>query len=142
MASSDTKHLIGSASRDMFKWYHKNHLSKYFWCFDADLVMVEKNPPGIVAVMDFKETWDAVTFSEALGYNAFIERGIPVFLIWSNVLDETNPFTLFSVTEYLGGDWRPNPPKIETRSVLDRVSRHEFEQWETEIRNVYKRNSK
>jgi hypothetical protein len=65
----------GSPSRDAFKWWHK-HLIETFYACDLDFVLVEKDFPGIVAILDYKQPGDTVTFSEALAYNRLVELGL------------------------------------------------------------------
>ncbi len=130
------RQLKGSASLDAVKHWHKSGNSS-FYASDVDLVLVHKAPAGIVGVIDYKDpqTGDQqVTFAAAITYNVFIQFGIPVFIV-----KVTPPFNdVFTIIEYLGGDWRPNPPNCNLRILRESVSAKDFWQWETNLRSGYK----
>ena len=76
--------LIGAKSRDAWKYWHKTQCPPWgsrFWGLDVDFVLVDKNPPRIIAVLDYKQPHDIVGFSEVIAYNAFIDAGMGVFII-------------------------------------------------------------
>ena len=125
------KQLQGSESRDIFKRYHK-HINKLCYCIDADLVLVEKDPEGIVAYIDFKKPKDSVTFAEALAYNEWAKTK-PVYIVEADS-PERGPF---SIRQYLRANWRPNPPVVEWGDTVLVANWSEYEQWELEIRNNY-----
>jgi len=108
--------------------WHKS-LPGGFYATDLDLVFVGKRPPGIVAMIDYKTPYDRVTFSEVLAYNDLIAKGYPVFII-----ESLEPFEKFTIREYLGGDWKPDPPIVNLKTVLDGVGIKEFIRWEQELR--------
>ena len=120
--------LKGSPSRDNFKQWHKT-LSRRFYATDLDLVLVEKTPPRIVAILDYKRRSDRITFAEAIAYNHFVTLEIPVFLVWSEA-----PFRCFDVQRYVWGNWRPEPPEITSRTILSGASRTELALWEQRLR--------
>lgn len=126
--------LKGSPVRDAFKHWHKT-LDRALWACDVDFLLLEKDPPGIVAALDFKliGSQDRVTFTEVLAYNHFLRVGIPVFIVWS-----CPPFEKFSVQEYLGGDHRPDPPDVELGYMLLDATAREFELWEEWLRRAHK----
>ena len=125
------RNMKGSVTRDEFKQWHKT-LSPKFYASDLDLVLIGKNPPGIVAALDYKMPNDHVTFSEAILYNQLLTWGVPVFLIYS-----IPPFDSITIMEYLGANWKPEPPIIETVDILLDISPQEFEVWERELRRAY-----
>ena len=73
----DKQALQGSPLRDKFKRAHKQ-LSGRFYATDLDFILVEKEPPGIVACFDYKHPMDRITFAEVLAYNAL---NCPVYII-------------------------------------------------------------
>ena len=126
------KNLQGSESRDIFKRKHKS-INRLCYATDLDLVLVAKHPPGVVAYLDYKKLGDSVTFTEALLYNFFLTMS-PVYLVEGDD-PEKGPFTIM---RYFGGDWRPNPPDIETEIVAVISDWNEFETWELDLRAEYK----
>jgi len=129
-----TKNLKGSKARDDFRFYHKQSLPKDFYACDGDLVLVHKYPPGTVAYFDFKTTQDQITFSEVIQYNEWMTHA-PVYIIESDNPQE-GPFT---VTRYLGGDWKPDPPTWNPGEVRYCATWTEFEKFERELRDEYHR---
>lgn len=129
----NNKHnLKGSDSRDTFKHMHKN-LNKKFYSLDLDFIWIEKNPPGIVACIDYKRKEDHITFSECIAYNQ-IMRVFPVYILE----DVRGDMVSFNIKKYMGGDWRPEPPQIELKPILTKVTWQEFEQWQMSLRSLYK----
>jgi len=128
-----TRNLKGSPSRDNFKWKHKFGPSKLYAC-DADFILVSKTPPGIVAVLDHKLNLNsgAVTFSEVLAYNEFLRLGIDVYLVVTN--DE---ITTYDIHQYLGGNFKPNPPTFDSAVIESNLDDSAFWAWEKELRNRY-----
>lgn len=126
-----TRALVGSPHRDAFKHWHKG-LDRVFYGCDFDFVLVGKNPPRIIAVLDFKRPSEPVTFAEVLAYNNLLELGIPVYLVSTTPL--LPPYASITVRQYLGGDWRPAPPVCQVHSVLERVPPSRFEAWQRAIR--------
>lgn len=122
------KQLQGSRLRDIFKRAHKN-LPRRFWATDLDFVLVDKIPPGIVAFFDYKHPSDMVTFSEVLAYNALIAIA-PLFIVESQN-PEVGPFR---VQSYLGGDWHPEPPRVDLQFVRVCQTWAEFGEFERELR--------
>ena len=129
------RNLRGSPSRDAFKQWHKTLFADLYAC-DADFVLVNKHPPGIVAVLDYKQPKDSTTFAEVLAYNAFINKGIQVFIVFGE-----EPFKKFDIHAYLGGDSVPEPPDVNLRFVRTTEGKLEFAQWERELRNNWKKDS-
>ena len=151
--------LKGSPSRDMFKYWHKK-LSKYFYACDVDFTLVAKcrrnrNKDHIVGILDYKELYDDVTFSEAIAYNNFIAAGFPVYLVRSTCIDPPlQPCTCectcgaddvqrermksgeFRISEIKGCKTRPNPQDCECSHVISTSSWEEFEEWEEELRDT------
>lgn len=124
----NTRNQCGSPSRDKFKRRHKD-LNKDLWALDVDFVLVEKKPfPDIVAVLDFKAgASDSVTFSEVIGYNALINRGISVYIVSGD--PECGAFTIF---RYEGGNH--TKPTCKLVHVKNTESWQEFEDWEKALR--------
>jgi hypothetical protein len=125
--------LKGSPSRDNFKRFHKE-LNKRFYATDLDLCLIEKDPPGAVAYVDFKGPNEKVTFSEAILYNELIKHA-PLFIIRSaSAIDGP-----FHIDRYLGGDWKPEPPRIRTAPILFAENWIELEKWEENLRKEYRK---
>jgi len=128
--NDQTKNQKGSPSRDTFKRMHKE-LGKDNWGCDIDFVFVEKAPfPDIVAVIDYKQSCDEITFSEVIAYNALMNRGLPVFVV-SGCADSGR----FTISRYMGGNhFKPNYTLDE---VLKTENWSEFERWEKSLRSQY-----
>lgn len=127
------KNLIGSPNRDRFKLEHKKRLSKKFWAADADLCLVEKQPPGVVAYLDYKTTTDGVTFSEVILYNQWMTIA-PVYIVQGD-----NENGSFAIYRYLGGDHRPDPPTVHTEMDCATSTWDDFARWEEKLRDTYKK---
>jgi len=129
------RELKGSESRDAFKHWHKTGHRSFYGC-DMDFVLVEKCPPGIAAVVDYKKPGDRITFSEVIAYNALLDAGTPVYIIESVNLQR------FTVYEYMGGDPKPEPPLAELRTVLLNGTEADYWQWENALRMRYRNAAK
>lgn len=128
-----TREKKGSHSRDAFKFKHKPpRLPGWCYACDVDFALVSKAPPGVVAFVDYKVRGEKVLFSEVLAYNELLSIA-PVFIIEGDY-EADGPF---DVLEYEGGDWRPEPPRVNTRSVLRMADWAMLSQWEQTLRNVY-----
>jgi hypothetical protein len=113
----------------MFKRKHKD-LSKNLWALDVDFVLIEKNPvPDIVAILDFKKnSSDTITFSEVIGYNAFLNRGLSVYIVSGD--PDVGAFTIF---RYEGGNHLK--PTFKLHQVHATQNWGEFEAWEKLLRS-------
>lgn len=153
--------LKGSPSRDMFKYWHKK-LSKYLYACDIDFTLVAKcrsdrRRDHVVGILDYKESNDNVTFTEAIAYNNFIAAGFPVYLVRSTCIDpplqpctcectcgaddvqrERMEQSKFIIYKILSCDPRKNPPtcELDRDCVTFTDSWEEFEEWEEELRNT------
>lgn len=108
-----TKQLKGSPSRDAFKLWHKTLDSSFYAC-DLDFVLVVHRPIArICAIIDYKRSGDTVSWAEILAYNNLTDAGWPVYLV--NTEPSEPPYLTFSVRQYISGDWRCKPPKVETQ---------------------------
>jgi hypothetical protein len=54
-------------------------------------------------------------------YPVFIVRGEP-------------PFERLSIYRYQGGDWHPDPPRVDLEPVLENITATEFVLWEEHLR--------
>lgn len=126
------KKAIGSKRRDLFKLCHKK-LPAPFYASDADLVLISKVPPGIVAYLDYKHPADSVTFAEVILYNVWMQSA-PVYLIQGND-PERGPFDVY---QYLGGDYHPAIPTVVKKKVAHLSNWDDFRQWETRLRIQYR----
>jgi len=128
---NNTKNQKGSPSRDDFKRAHKD-LSRRFYACDLDFVLVEKFPyPDIVAVLDYKQHGDAITFTETIAYNALVRRGLPVFIVTGAVATGA-----FRIERYVGGHHAT--PRTELEFLRMTASWEEFEAWEQSLRDAYR----
>lgn len=131
-----TRNLKGSPARDAFKHWHKSAglFPAQFYSMDLDLALITKSPPKIKAVIDYKEWHDkSPTFAEVIGYNHLLSLGIAVYIVRSSYL---KGFEDLSIWQYLGGDWRPYPPKCELKLLIEHCTPIQFVKWETSIRSA------
>jgi len=125
------RNLKGSPLRDEFKHCHKD-LRRDFYAIDADLVLVSKMPPGIVAYLDYKCPGDSVSFAEIIVYNEWMQNA-PVYII-----ESYNPtIGPFIIKRYLGADWQPDPPEVDWGEIITLANWAELEEWEGELRREY-----
>ena len=131
------KNLKGSERRDAFKCWHKT-LSRFFYACDLDFVFIVKDPPKIAAVLDYKREREQVTFAEVIAYNHLLECKIPIYLISTDpdMPDESieGGYKSITIRQYLGGDWHPEPPVVETKIIKQNITVAEYEDWEQSIR--------
>lgn len=131
MQDDDKRTLKGPASRDEFKRAHKDY-GRDLYASDADLVLISKTPPGVVAYMDYKTRLDCVTFTEEILYNEWMLTR-PVYIIVGQ--DPMNgPFDVY---RYEGGDWRPAPPVVSWRLILRCEDYAGLAAWERSLRQLY-----
>jgi len=122
----------GSKNTDRFKRLPKD-LSGAFYATDLALVLVEKDPPGIVAVLDYKSSRDPTpTFAEVLAYNEFLRRGTPVYIV------QGPPVWPFNVWQYLWGNPLPDPPDVLLGLVRGGMSWRELADFERGLRAQYR----
>lgn len=131
--------LKGSESRDAFKHWHKQ-LGPSFYATDIDLALVAKwggNPDNhyIVAIIDYKQEYDCVSFTEAIFYNACTKMKIPVYIVISDYDIETDSFGPFTIERYIWCDPGPEPPKCEFVPVLENGTKEDYWMWEHKLRN-------
>ena len=122
----------GSPSRDAFKYKHKNLLPGWCWSCDIDFALVSKNPPSVVAFLDYQVGEEAISFSEVLAYNRLMEIA-PMFIVRGDH-EACGPFDVF---EYEGGDWRPEPPHVTLLPVLQGADWAGLSRWEQSLRIAY-----
>jgi hypothetical protein len=127
------KSQTGSPSRDTFKRKHKDLCQSLYAC-DLDFVLITKHPtPDIVAVLDYKQAGDGISFAEVVAYNALIQRGIPVYIVTGCAESGR-----FDIEEYIGGHYRE--PLTQTRIAYQSTCWQDFERWEKSLRaNHYNR---
>lgn len=123
-----TRRLVGSDSRDDFKRRHKDLHSSFYAC-DLDLCWISKNPPSIIAAIDYKKDGDGITFSEVIAYNNLREQDIRVLIVQGDC--ETGEFC---VSEYVAGNYRPNPPQVQLEHVTDTTCWDDFEDFQMKFR--------
>ena len=130
------RRLKGSEKRDIFKQMHKS-LNASFYALDIDFCLISKHPPGVVALLDYKDPNDHVTFSEALFYGWWLDMcPVPIYIVEAS--DPKNgPFT---IKEYLGGDYHPEPPVITWGMSMIAPDWEAFGKWERELRTQYWKN--
>jgi hypothetical protein len=125
-----TRMLVGSQSRDDFKRRHKD-LDCTFYACDLDLCWVSKNPPSILAVLDYKKDGDRITFSEVVAYCDLIEQDVKVLIVQGDC--ETGQFC---IQQFVAGDYRPYPPKVELAYMADTESWEDFGDFQREFRRT------
>lgn len=140
---SAIKALRGSASRDKFKYLHKQMLPKEAYALDVDLELVSKYPvPFIVARLDFKMPNDKVTFAEAIAYqnslNLPVPHAVPVYFVEAlrDFKDDDTDADRhrFTIYRLISADYRPFPPDIKTELVASNLTWDEFGKWEMGLR--------
>lgn len=132
----EKRQLRGSPSRDAFKRWHKE-LPGGFYATDVDFALVSKNPPGVIAMIEYKRPDEDILFSQVLLYNNELKNGTPVYIVSGRMMPdgEMGPFKIY---RYLGGDWRPEPPDVEKELVFEGLHGADFERWESSLRAKYR----
>jgi hypothetical protein len=128
--------LAGSPRLDAFKAAHKARLSPLAFATDVDLLVVEKHPPGIAAILDVKGPDEPLSFAQVVAFEAFRAAlpDVPIFVV---AVDDATRGP-FRVTAYLRGDWRPRPPAVllsDPRILPDWPA---FSAWETALRRDFR----
>jgi CheY-like chemotaxis protein len=122
--------LMGSPSRDKFKFWHKQApMPRNFYACDIDFVLIEKDPPHIVAIMDYKMPQDELSWTECITFNDLV-RHYPIYIIYSNA-----DFVDFKIYRYAGCDdlnSKPLCPRLVNKTILH--GQLEYIKWEANIR--------
>lgn len=134
------KGLQGSESRDVFKRIHRDHgkARPWFYACDIDFCLVAKEPqPHIVAVIDYKEPGDDISFTEVIVYNRLIRRGLPVFIVegQTSITDTEKDDQSFDILQYQWGNLYSRPAEAFTKTVETGIGWDAFFDWEQEIRD-------
>lgn len=126
------QNLYGSDLNNDFRYWHKQSHPK-FYALDADFILVRKYPDAkIVAIIDIKDEFDglgSITFAEAIAYNELISYGLKVFLVYTR-----QPFERFTIYQYKGGNWKPEPPEIRISVIMNDGTANDYWKWEQSIR--------
>ena len=132
--------LIGSDSRDQFKYFHKDFtveggshekLIRSHWGFDVDYACVAKYPARICGFFDYKKLNDKGTFAEAIGYEQLMALA-PVFFIFGD--DPTSG--AFEIHELIATNYKPNPSTFEfNRHSWKTTNWVSFHLWEEALRD-------
>lgn len=142
----DNRTMRLSRSHLLFKYLHRVRFPRNFYAFDTDLVLVSKNPPKILAILEFKNQGDRLSFSEVLGFNHLKEAlpDVPIYII-----EARKPFVgveedlhRFDVYEYVYGDWRPDPPEVMLSPILLGATWYDLLTWESALRRDRQRTAK
>ena len=126
------RNLKGSEKRDVFKRKHKD-LNNRYYASDADLCLIDKYPPGVVAYIDYKGSGEPITFAEVILYNEWLKQA-PVFIVEGRD-PENGPF---KIKRYLGGNWKPNPCETILETIEEISDWSCFAEWEGKLRNAYR----
>ena len=140
IGANDKTHLRGSKSRDTMRFWHKQPpIPKNFYASDIDFILVEKYPPHVAAILDWKCPGDQVTFTECIAMNDFMNKGYLCYIIWGEH-EESVPgkpvLIRADIYRYLGGNYRPEPPEIRTERVCQIENEAEWIRWERTVRNA------
>ena len=127
------RQLKGSEKRDEFKRRHKD-LDRGFYASDADLCLVSKRPPGVVAYLDYKGSGEPVTFTEAILYNVWMTYA-PVFIVEGPAA--SGPF---KIKRYKGADWKPRIADVTWGNEEVAATWAAFGEWERRLRDCYRTN--
>ena len=122
--------LKGAPRRDAFKAAHKAELGPGFFASDLDLVLVQKEPAGVVAFLDCKQPGEPISFTEVIAYNALLVVA-PIYVVEVRDAAARGPFTVY---RYRGGDWHPRPPAVQLERVLVCPDWRGLKAWEEELR--------
>lgn len=155
-----TKMQVGSKSRDMFKWLHKQLLGSNAWALDVDLELVEKEPiPFIVARLDFKVENDQISFSESISYQHIMNTPkpwtVPVYIIYANTdfkqdaknedltpkdrIQKARDTHRFTIKRLVSANYRPHPPKTVEEEIIKNGTWDDVERWQNELRDLRKK---
>ena len=83
------KNLMGSLTRDLFKWWHKQIPNAGSWyASDADLFLLDRNE--IICLLDYKYKNDSVTFIEKILYKDLYNLNIPIYIVRNTIKVDNN----------------------------------------------------
>lgn len=106
-------------------------MNRRFYACDLDFVLVEKYPFRIVAFLDFKKPFESITFAEVIGYNA-LSPVAPIYIVRSRD-PENGPF---SITRFICGDPKPDPPVVEELPIASCETWEEYGASEKDLRQL------
>lgn len=84
--------LIGSPSRDDFKWRHKHRLAERCFAVDLDLAWVGKW--HILAIFDYKHGDDGINYNEHVAYRSLLDHA-PVIIVRERARDIFDVIVLY-----------------------------------------------
>jgi len=128
--------LAGSPRLDAFKAAHKARLGPTHFATDVDLLVVEKHPPGIAAILDVKSPDEPLSFAQVVAFEA-LRVALPDAPIFVVAVDDATRGP-FRVAAYLGGDWRPRPPVVLLSPARVLPDWPAFSAWETALRRDFR----
>jgi hypothetical protein len=83
------KNLMGSLTRDLFCWWHKQIPNAGSWyASDGDLFLLDRNE--IICLLDYKYKEDSITFCEKILYKNLYNLNIPIYIIKNTVKIDNN----------------------------------------------------
>ena len=125
------KNLIGSRSRDLFKWLHKQ-IGGGYHASDTDLALIDFNTRDVIAYLDYKQIGDTVTETEKVLYDRW-SRDTPVFIVEGVIVEgatlKVGPFT---IKRYLFGG--------QLEFICNLKDLNAYQRWELAIRQDYSKN--
>lgn len=137
--------IKGSPSRDLFKQLHRDHeeTERWFYGSDVDFCFVTKRPePDIVAVLDYKQPADSVSFAEVIVYNSLLDAGFSVYIIEgrSSITATEKEDHTFDIYQYERSPDNPvpSPPEINKTVVVEGVGWTGFFDWEQSLREQHR----
>jgi len=133
----NTRGLIGSDARDAFRHWHKQKKeNKDLHALDIDLVLISRDPPEPVAVIEYKlkDTVDDIKFSHGVLINWFIKQGVPVFLVESD-----RSLKKFYISQIVFINWLPRKIEVlknelHTATEKGYFTESQYFQWERHLR--------
>lgn len=126
--------LMGSPTRDMFKYLHKDKMGRGFYATDLDLALIGKPDGiayGIIGFIDWKAEGDDLTFSEVIAYN-ILKLVAPIFIVWGKT-PEAGPFRILQYQKGIINPY-PRPPTVHwtPRDICKDWA--ELKRWEIKLR--------
>ncbi len=146
MTTSGVKKLSGCQSKDNFKYMHKQKCPKGAYGLDYDFVILSRmKHKGVfidapVAIIDYKTSEEGrLLFSHVASYDYEVSvNGKRVFIVTGPHDANPTPESPFVITEFTGGDPKPNPPKYNVDHAETCRSWGEYWDWEGKVRREIK----
>lgn len=151
MGRKEVRQLIGSKTRDIFRWVHKQIFSSGFYASDIDLVLIspeEASTPditlallskkGILAFIEYKTEFDEkITWAEETLYDDLNSKGYLIYIVKGHIHTTLEDESIFKM---INTNFQKNSIFSPSRDEILKILRKDFHQ--LKVYQYIKKNNK